>query len=389
MQNHRIMKKGFLDIMLKRFTLADFKSFILAASILFLTFNANADVAVDSSSSGGAFNQTGVSSFSWNHTVTTNGNNRVLYVGVSTTSDVASSTILNTLCSTPATAAFCSTAIPIPNSVVNRVMSVEYNDVAMERVGSKVSSDFQYVVEIFRLVDPSTGSHLVEVDLVDGLATNAVGGSVSFIGADELPMGTPPTFYSNSGSNSNPSLAVAGETGRSGIALGVVATSPNAIFIGDTAGQVEQWNGRANFSNSYDVGKGSTKNANPSATFNWVLTNNTNIFWATGGVFVRSFVASASPASISGQIKTKSGEPLKNILVTLQNLQTGEVFHTTTDEKGTYNLEGLRLTSLYQIKAFSNFYTFSPNNRILNLNESLEEVNFYGSRGNRKQRFFR
>jgi len=387
MQSWILWINVFLNNLTDNFKLLTFKSFFLFGSILFLTFNAGAQVAVDSSSSGGAFSQTGVPAFSWNHTVTTSGNNRVLYVGVSTTSDAASATIFPTLCSN--TPAICSTSVPIPNMAVNRVISVEFNEVALERVGSRTSSDFQYVVEVFRLVNPPTGMHLVEVDLVDGLASNAVGGSVSFIGADEPPMGTIPTFYSNSGNNSNPSLTVTGEAGRSGIALGVVATSPNAGFIGDTAGQVNQYEGRTFFFNSYDVGKGSTKSANPSATFNWNLTNTTNIFWATGGVFVRSFPASASPASIGGQVKTKDGIPLKNVLIRLENLQTGEIFHTNTNEKGVYYLEGLTVTNIYQIKAYSNFYVFSPNNRVFDLTESLEGIDFQGTKRNRKNWFIR
>jgi hypothetical protein len=271
-----------------KFTWAVFNIFFLAICVLFLTFETRADVAVDSSNSAGAFNQTGVPSLSWNHTVTTNGNNRVLYVAVSTTSDTANSTVFSILCSTPMSALLCSTSIPVPSMAVNRVMTVEYNNVMMERVGTQASPNFQYVVEIFRLVDPPTGSHLVEVDLTDGLAANAVGGSVSFTGADEQPMGTPPTFYSNSGGNSNPSLVVPGAANRDGIALGIVATSPNAGFISDTVGQENQYQGNPFFFNAYDVGKGSTKNANPSTTLNWILTNTTNIRLSQPCIYQRS-----------------------------------------------------------------------------------------------------
>jgi len=109
--------------------------------------------------------------------------------------------------------------------------------------------------------------------------------------------------------------------------------------------------------------------------------------WALGGVAPEEVVL-ASPAAISGRVRTEDGKPLKNVLITLQNLQTGEVFNTTTNEKGIYYFEKLALTNLYEIKAFSNFYTFSPNNRTLNLTESVEEINFYGARRNWKKRFF-
>lgn len=365
-----------------------FKSFFLASCVLFLTFDVCADVAVDSTSSNGAFNQAGVPSLSWNHTVMTTGNNRVLYVGISTTSDTASSTIFPVLCNT--IPAICSTTVPVPGAAVNRVMTVQYNGVMMERVGTKSSPDFQYVVEIFRLVAPSTGTHLVEADLTDGLAANVVGGSISLTGADEPPTGTLPTFYSNSGGNgSEPSLFIAGEPTRRGIALGVVATSPNAGFIGvDSVEQPERWNGRGYFNNAYDVGKGSTRIANPSTAFNWILTN-TNSSWATGGVLVRSFITSASLASIGGQVKTKNGEPVKNVLITLQNVQTGETFRTNTDAKGFYSFANLTLVNLYQIRAYNNFHNFSPNNRLLNLTESLESVDFQATRRDRKKWFIR
>lgn len=384
MNIRRRMNKAISYILLGKLASTILTSLFIALTISFLTFNSNAAVAIDSSSSGGAFNSSGITSFTWAHIVTTSGNNRVLYVGVSTTGNTGS---LSAICTIAP--ALCTAPITTPGGTGDRVISVTYNSIAMERVGTQISPtpDIAHSVEIFRLVNPPSGtSYPVVVNLVPAISTNAYGGSISFTGADEP---TTQTFYSNSGSNSNPSLTVAGGTGRNGIALGVVAASPNAGFIGDSAGQTDQWNGFVFFSNAYSVGKGSTKPANPSAVFSWTLINTTSISWATGGVFVRSFTSTASPSSIGGQVKTKDGEPLKNVLIRIENLQTGEVFHTNTNEKGFYQLEGLTVTNLYQIRAYSNFYTFSPNNRVLDLTESADAVDFQATKRNRKNWFIR
>lgn len=352
--------------------------------LILLISKSPAQVAVDTVSDKGVFSQTGVLSFSWNHTITQGGISRVLYVAVSSSSEGVTTPVplpIPNICTIQPLV--CGTAL---GTASQRVNTVTFQGQTMERVGtSSPSANLLHVVEIFRLVNPpEVISGTVTVTFLTANVYHAVGGSISFTGADEPPIAGK-TLFTQNGTNADPLLTVNGGAGNSGIALGVVATSPNAGYIADdmsSVGQISRWNGRDDFFNAYDVGAGSTKPASPSTLFDWNLSNSNE--WATAGVFVQSFAPSASPSTISGQITTSDGSPLAFMPVSLQNLETGEEFYTQTNEKGLYIFEELETARMYQVRVTSIPFTFLPDNHVFQLIDSMENVNFVASRRNRR-----
>lgn len=94
--------------------------------------------------------------------------------------------------------------------------------------------------------------------------------------------------------------------------------------------------------------------------------------------------STAALSFISGQIITNYKEPLPNLSVTVQNLETGEIFYTSTNEKGRFVFEGLETARMYQITVSSFLYTFTPYTQVFQLLDSMENVNFVAIRRNRK-----
>ena len=333
--------------------------FVLFQTFIFFTIfvfgsigQVQAAVAIDSTSSSGAFNSVGVTSFSWQHTVTPGGVSRVLYVGVSTSSEGLLPSV--EICTT--VPALCQNELPVPVGLGSRVVTVTYNGAPMESVGVSLSPDLKNAVEIFRLVNPPEGANTVNVDLVDGVSYYAVGGSISFTGADEPAT---QTLFTSQGTNDAPNVFVNGASGTSGIALGVVATTPNSLFIANPSmtGQDLQWNGRNFFSNSFDVGAGSTKPASPSTTLTWTMTNPGN--WATVGVLVKSFPATASPTSLSGRVLTQSGRGVFKAFVVLTN-NSGERRVVLTNPFGYFHFDDVPCDETSVISVISKRYSFSP-----------------------------
>jgi hypothetical protein len=347
---------------------------MFAFCLLLAGFEARAAVAVDTASRGGAFNSTGVTNLQWQHTVTTGGIHRVLYVAVSTSADglLPGSPTFPICIVQPA---LCQNSA-LGNSAGSRVTSVTYNGDPLQSVGRQVAPDLRQSIEMFRLVNPDEGTHTVEVTLVPGLSYNVVGGSVSFTGANENP-NVLPQFYSNSGTFNSatgtgaPSVSVA-NGGASGIAFGAVATTPNAgyIFNNDPL-QTQLYDGEDFFFNSYDVGAGSTKSATPSATLNWAFTNSGD--WATGGVAVQSFVPTAATVSIGGRVLTQSGRGVSNARISLTD-QNGETRSVMTNPFGYYRFKEVESGATYVFNVFSKRYTFAP--QAVTVTEELRELNF-------------
>lgn len=351
---------------------------------IFLTFGfclilaisqVQAAVVTDTRSGGGMADNAGLASLSWNQTVN-NGANRALFVGVST----------------------ATTTLPA-SLPTNRVQSVTYNGVALTRIGTIVSANSLNSSELFSLVNPTVGTANVVVTFSSTVAAipllfvnQAAGNSISLFNVSQTtPNGA---FISATGTNNSLTVNVSGSVSGDLIFDNLVA-SPNALNFVEGSGQTVCTDimdettctrGRRIF--GYDLGASSVKlGALPSVTMSWTMTNSDS--WALGAVVVRQNVSTAANTSISGKITIKGNQPLKNVSIALQNLQTGEFFKTTTDERGFYIFEELELTNLYRVDVFSNFYNFSPTSRIVNLTEQVDELNFFASPRNRKERFFR
>jgi hypothetical protein len=86
----------------------------------------------------------------------------------------------------------------------------------------------------------------------------------------------------------------------------------------------------------------------------------------------------AANATISGKILTSQGRGIKNVQVSITNLQTGETRNTITTSFGNYTFEDLPSGNNYLISVNSKRYIFSTNNQTVNLTENLSDVNFVG-----------
>ena len=377
--------------MVNKFLSSKFWSYATSLFILCLFFSAiqvSAQVTVDSRSAGGAFKSAGVASLSWTHTIGT-GSDRAIFVGISTTSQVAS---LPVCIPNP-----CPSIQPLPSIGLGGdptpVLTVKYNGISMQKVEYAPALDRQ--VSIYWLVTPPTGTHNIDVTFTPGVVTHAVGTSVSFKGVNQINPFTNTTFTSNvSGIPTNtPSISVSG-TGvtTNDMVFDTLVSTPNAGYFTAGFGQIVCTDstentctrGRRFFYYAYDVGASSTKAASPTGTtMNWTMaTASPWILMAT--VVKASPPPTASPASIEGQIRTVDEEPISNVLVVLQNLQSGEEYKTFTGKSGGYYFENLDEAQLYLIKVFRFGYNFSPDSQILNLTESHDSIDFIGTPRNRK-----
>ncbi len=352
------------------------KSIIICVLFLFVSVGQINAISVDTVTSTSDFTLAGARTAPVTVPHSISNAQEVLYVGVSNNRTTTQNPLVGG----------CPVALPVTGTVPPGGLSYggrtdfERYTTPTTNLNAVVSPNFCTSVEIFRLKNPPTGANTLSVTVTGG-GDYLVIGAISFTGVDSSTT-TAGMLAPASGSDRFPTVTV--PTPNNGLVLDVIAAE---FVAGRTIpAQTLRWNGQPTFGALTDIGAGSTKAITGASTqTNWTLDNAAN--WALGGVAIKEVVL-ASPASIGGRVGTKEGEPLKNVLITLRNLQTGEVFNATTNEKGVYYFEGLALTNLYQIKVFSNFYAFSPNNRILNLTESLEEINFYGVRRNRKERFF-
>ncbi|OLE54034.1 MAG: hypothetical protein AUG51_10460 [Acidobacteria bacterium 13_1_20CM_3_53_8] len=298
-----------------------------------------AQVVFDSASSNGAFDNAGVTSLSWSHTVGS-GSNRLLIVGVSTFTNA-----------------------PLP---VMRVTGVTYGGTPLTRIATQLAPDNQSAIEMFQLVNPPSGTANVAVNL---LAVNyVVGGSASFSNVNQTtPTRTPQT---NSGTGTSPTVTVT--SAPSEIVIDTVGTQ-TGVFLAPSANQTVGWNGRPFFSNSFDVGAGSTQpGASPSVTMSWIM--NGSLPWAIGAVSLIS-QPTAADANLSGQIRSSDGAPIAGTTVTLNGTESRR---TITDDEGNYHFDNLETNGFYTVTPSRANYTFSPVNRSFSLSGNRTDASFTG-----------
>ena len=304
---------------------------------LFFTFHAQAAVTVHNTSSSGAFNVTGVTSLTWTHQ-TTNGANKALYVGVSTST----------------------TTLPV-GIPTERVASVTYNGIALARVGTSISPNSLNTSEIFRLINPPNGSHSIVVTLAsvpvigNPFVNYVVGGAVSLQGVSQaMPNGA---FFSSSGTNDTPTVIVT-DSVTGDVVLDTLAVSPSAVFIAPGAGQIERWDGQTFFGNAFDVGAGSTEFVTPTlTTSNWIMSAPDN--WALGAVAVRQFVITAASVSVSGRLIAPNQRGISNARVTMTGAD-GTARYALTNPFGYYRFEGVPTGETYVFAVESKQYSFAP-----------------------------
>lgn len=313
--------------------------------LLFAVFEARAAVAEDSVSSNGAFDNLGVTTLSWSHTIGT-GSSRALFVGVST-----SNTVLGTF-------------------PIQRVTSVTYGAQTLTRIGTQISSDFRNAVEIFRLVAPASGVDTITVSLVPGSTNYVVGGAISFSGVNQTtPNGA---FQSASGNSSTPAVTVS-DSVPGDLVLSVLAASPVALnFVPQGAGHLLRWEGSVFFGGTFDIGAGSIKpGATPVVTMNWQMTFADN--WALGALAVKAAAPTAATVTIGGRVLTPAGKGAGGTRVVLTE-SDGSTRTAVTNPFGFYRFEDVAAGQTVTLEARSKRFEFAP--QVVAVTEEMKELNF-------------
>lgn len=338
-------------------TIRKYPFFLLSLTFLISLFSspAKAVVQIDSSSSAGAFDVAGIGApLTWSHAVG-NGISRALFVGVSTS--------VSTIPIGP----------PGP-----RVLGVTYNGVTLDPVGSQVSPipNNNNAIEIFRLVNPPTGTANIVVTLLPSTANYVFGGAVSFTGVDQTnPNGS---FVSNSGNGSTPTVTV--NDGVAGdIVFDTVSSSFNAFAFLAGAGQTVCFpttmpetncrRGRRFFGGLSDVGAVSTEPPTSPVTMNWTLLNPAD--WAIGAIAVKAFVPSAASGEISGRVLTSEGRGMPRISISLTK-GNGEIITARTNPFGYFRFKDLEVGNTYILQPKGKRYLFAPN--VILLDDSIRDL---------------
>ena len=213
-------------------------------------------IAFDAASNSGY--QTAQATYTWNHTCT--GSNRWLCVGISMLSVAGSS-----------------------------VTSITYDGVVMGRVRARTSVTGAVRSELWGLVNPNSGTHVISVTL--SVALDSIGGAVSLVNVNQ----TQPTEADNDNSATNVGAAdatvdVTTLTDNDWV-IDVVATTDTAITVG--AGQTS----RNNVTGT--LGSGAMSTEGPKTPVGAVTMNWTNVdalqTWTTVATGVRVYTATTSP----------------------------------------------------------------------------------------------
>jgi hypothetical protein len=178
--------------------------------------------------------------------------------------------------------------VSINNEDFETVSSVTYNGVALTHVGSATEAD-DAVVEIWRLVNPPTGTHNVVITFSAVLTREAVAGVMTFTGVDQTtPLGT---FASAIDNDSGPaSVIVSSAAGE--LVFGVVSAESSVLSTAAVAPSSQRWN----LFQGIQYGAGATQAGAASVTMSWTF--NGSDHWAAGGVSIKPS-GSCNPAVTS------------------------------------------------------------------------------------------
>ncbi len=319
-------------------------------SLILSVESARAQITVDNTSVNGTSDSVvAVTVLTFNHTVNFCAN-CVLYVGVSTYSQL--------------------------NVPTARVTSVTYGTQTLTPIGMQVSpiptlpATGNTSVEIYRLVAPPVGANTVTINLIPAAVNTIVGGAISFNGVSQTtPNGA---FSANSGNSDALNLTIA-DSFNGDVVLGVGATSPNAVYFGTpTPPQTEQWNGRVFFNNSFDVGFGDTKSAVSAVT--QLTRNSTNpASWAFGGFAVKPLVLTAAASSVEGRVLTQTGRGVFRAVVNLTD-KTGAKRAAMTNPFGYFHFNDVPAGENYIISVTSKRFAFSAQS--INIVNQINELFF-------------
>ena len=339
---------------IKQTTCRLFSIILFGALILFSGLNsASAAVVVDSAGNSAAFNVAGVSTLTWTQTVGTR-TSRALFVGVST----------------------ASTTVP---SAVARVTSVTFGAQTLTRVanGFQASPDLNNAVELFILVNPTSGTNTITVNLTPLGANYVVGGSIAFTGVNQTtPTGAFVSTTNALNAPTNTATINVADSVVGDMVLDVIGTSFNAQNLLPNAAQTRQWrliDDTPTAPPPFYVGAGSTKaGASGAVTMSWSLQFAQN--WALGAIAVKAAPpATAAEVIISGRVTTANNKSISRAVVTIID-GSGAARRTMTNPSGYYRFLNVPTGATYIFEARSKHNTF--NSQVVSVTEESNAVNF-------------
>lgn len=92
-------------------------------------------------------------------------------------------------------------------------------------------------------------------------------------------------------------------------------------------------------------------------------------------VSVQANIVTAADASVSGRVVTDGGRGIPMANVTLTDM-SGNSRTVTTNQFGTYYFDRVESAQNYIVRVEHKKYTFSPNNRVINVNDDARDVDF-------------
>lgn len=95
--------------------------------------------------------------------------------------------------------------------------------------------------------------------------------------------------------------------------------------------------------------------------------------------------ATSASAMVSGRVVDANGRSIRNVVITVTDLETGAVSYARTTTFGYYNIE-LPVGESFLLSVSARGYRFEPATKLVTVNESLANVDFVGHSGGKKSR---
>jgi hypothetical protein len=183
--------------------------------------------------------------------------------------------------------------ISFNNTDYETVTGVTYNGTALQLVGARAAyggDDARH--EIWKLVNPDSGTHNVVINFSSALDFGAVAGVMTFTGVDETtPLGT--YVYIEGTDSAGGTLDVPSDAGE--LVYAVVSAEDQALTA--SSGQDEHWN--ISISGDETNGAGGTDaGASPTAPMSWGV--GVAHYWTIGGVSIKPSSSSGSELCSGG-----------------------------------------------------------------------------------------
>jgi prepilin-type N-terminal cleavage/methylation domain-containing protein len=171
--------------------------------------------------------------------------------------------------------------ISFDNTDYETVTGVTYNGTALELVGARAynaGDDARH--EIWKLVNPDSGTFDVVINFSAALDNGAVAGVMTFTGVDQ---GDPyrPYDYAEGTDNTGGTLNVVSAQGE----LVYAVASAEYYSLTASTGQTEHWNISHSGADTNGAG-GTATGASPTVPMGWSLTSGHN-YWTIGGVSIK------------------------------------------------------------------------------------------------------